>query len=158
MVEKIDVKMGEYEIQESPIIIQSMGIGSCVVICLYDRKRKIGGLAHIMSPRSEMKEDVKPMRFADKAIKKLVQEMNKKGINNRDLIVKIIGGASMFAGTTSIMSIGNDNILAVRKEFKDLGIRILKEDVGGNRGRSVWFDTSNGDVVVSHIGGETSVI
>ena len=64
----------------------------------------------------------------------------------------------MFAGTTSIMAIGNDNILAVRKEFKDMGIRILKEDVGGNRGRSVWFDTSNGDVVVSHIGGETTVI
>jgi len=158
MENKVDVKMGEFSIQEAPVIIQSMGIGSCVVVCLYDKKNKIGGLAHIMSPKSEMREDIKPMRFADKAIKLIVGKMEEKGVRKKDLIVKIVGGASMFAGTTSILAIGNENILAVRKEFKDLDMNILNEDVGGNRGRSVWFDLSNGDVVVSHIGAETKVL
>jgi chemotaxis protein CheD len=158
MQNKIDVKMGEFIVSESPNIIQSMGIGSCVVVCIYDKKNKLGGLAHIMAAKSNMDKEVKPTRFADKAIKMMVKAMKNMGADNGSLSAKIIGGASMFPGVTQILAIGSENIIAVRKELDNLKIKVIAEDTGGNEGRSVWFDTSNGDVVVGKIKGETRTI
>ena len=50
--QKIEIGMGQGVVTRSTQIISSMGLTSCVVVALYDRKRKIGGLAHIMLPDS----------------------------------------------------------------------------------------------------------
>jgi len=44
--------MGEGVVTREPHIISSSGLGSCVVVTIYDTKHKIGGLAHIMLPES----------------------------------------------------------------------------------------------------------
>jgi len=155
---KIDVKMGEFMVAESPSILQSIGIGSCIVVCIYDRKNKIGGLAHIMSPKSRMESSIKPMRFANTAIKMMLESMRNLGADTEHLTAKLIGGASMFPKVTEILEIGKENALAVKNELKKTGVRVIKEEIGGNTGRSVWFDTSNGDAVVSKIKGETIII
>lgn len=144
-------------VAESPTILQSLGIGSCVVVCIYDRKNKVGGLAHIMSPKNKIGKDVKPMRFANKAIRMMLEGMKTMGATT-SLTAKIIGGAAMFPKITHFLTVGNENIIAVRTELIKLKIRVVKEDIGSSQGRSVWFDTSNGDVVVSKIKGETKVI
>ena len=158
MENKIDVKMGEFAVAKEEIIMQTIGLGSCIAICLYDRKNNIGGLAHIMSSKSEMDEEVRPGRFADKAIKMMLDEMIDKGADSKFITAKIAGGASMFPKVTEFLNVGNENIIAVRKELKKNRIRITGEDVGGNQGRSVWLDVGNGDVIVSHVKGETKQI
>ena len=62
----------------------------------------------------------------------------------------------MFPGINSIVIIGKRNIETVKNLLKKLKIRIIAEDTGGNQGRSVWFDTTDGSVVVSHTHGETA--
>jgi chemotaxis protein CheD len=46
------VAMGEGVVTRESHIISSSGLGSCVAVTIYDTKRKIGGLAHIMLPDS----------------------------------------------------------------------------------------------------------
>lgn len=155
---KIDIKMGEFQTTDKPVVMQSLGIGSCVVICLYDPIHKIGGLAHIMSPKSKMGKDAAPGRFADQAIPMMIEDIIKAGAEKKNLIAKIIGGASMFPNIVKMTSIGADNLIAVRHELKTNKIPIRAEDVGETYGRSVWFDVSNGDVVVSGLNSRTKVI
>ena len=38
---KIEVRMGNF-IVSSSIVLESIGLGSCIAICLYDKKNKIG--------------------------------------------------------------------------------------------------------------------
>lgn len=154
MQDKIEVGMGEFKITSNPTILQTMGLGSCVAVCLYDRGHKIGGLAHILLPDSKSgKGGVNPMRFADRAIDAMLERMERKGCEN--ITAKIFGGASMFANVNKMMQIGERNIEAVRKVLGELKIRIIADDTGGSQGRSVWFDTTDGSVVVSHTHGET---
>jgi len=159
MQDKVNVHMGEYKIAEAPIILQSIGLGSCVGVCLYDKSKKTGGLAHIMSANSKKKkEEVNPHRFADLAIDALIKDMKEKGCKKTFLSAKIFGGASMFPGVMTLSNIGEDNVIAVKQKLKKLNIKIVAEDTGGSKGRSIWFDTTDGSVVVSQIKGETKMM
>lgn len=52
MANEIEVHMGNMEIAKSPAKLLSLGVGSCIVICIYDTVSKIGALAHTMLPDS----------------------------------------------------------------------------------------------------------
>ncbi len=52
MKRMIKVGMAEYKIAKVPEILTTLGLGSCIGICLYDKQAKIAGLAHIMLPFS----------------------------------------------------------------------------------------------------------
>ena len=45
----ITVKIADFQISKEPDILRTV-LGSCIGICLYDKVRKTGGLAHIMLP------------------------------------------------------------------------------------------------------------
>lgn len=155
MQNKINVNMSEYEISDDFVILQVIGLGSCIATCLYDRDLKIGGMSHIMAATCKRKDvEINPKRFADQAIDLMVEDMKKKGCKMSSMVAKICGGSNMFPGIV-LMTIGKDNIEAVRKKLKELKIPLIAENVGGTKGRSVWFDTTDGSVVVGKIHEET---
>jgi chemotaxis protein CheD len=150
---KITIGMGEFAVSSSGIL-EAIGLGSCVAVCLYDKEKKIGGLAHIMLGKSEG-FSVNPLRFADLAIEAMLKELLKKGCKKEVITAKIFGGASMFSNIKTAMEIGNNNISAVKAILKKECIKIIAEDTGGTHGRSIWFDLDNGKVVVSKVYGPT---
>ena len=132
-----------------------MGLGSCIGIALYDRINLIGGLVHIMLPDSTQFSTINnPLKFADLAIPILLKKMESTGANKNNIKAKISGGASMFnfSDKKMIMDIGGRNSIAVRKTLEKLTIPIISEDVGGNKGRTMIFDTSNGAVLIRTVG------
>ena len=156
MENKLDVKMGNLVIAQAPTIIQSLGIGSCVVVCLYDKTKKLGGVAHIVSPDStRVTSEINPLRFADKAITEMVQSLKQLGSLKIRLEAKIFGGSSMFPKVMKLIAIGKENVEAVRKSLNAHKIKISVEDVGGNKGRSIWLDLNDGSVIVTKKGEET---
>ena len=42
----IDVKIGEIKVSKS--VLESKGIGSCIVVAAYDPEKRIGALIHIL--------------------------------------------------------------------------------------------------------------
>jgi chemotaxis protein CheD len=48
----------------------------------------------------------------------------------------------------AIANIGRENSMIIRNVLRELMIRIVAEDLGGNRGRSAYFNTSDGHVIV----------
>jgi chemotaxis protein CheD len=159
-MESLRVGMAEFKVANLPTILTSIGLGSCVAVVLYDDFKKIGGLAHIMLPKEKEANDTSnPAKFADSAIELMLKEMEKKGANKKNIKAKIFGGANMFPNIyhNPLTKVGERNIIAVREELKKRKIRIVAEDVGGNIGRTVIFDTSNGKVIVKNAKGEEKV-
>jgi len=106
MAEKIIIGIGELAVAKNPAVIVTLGLGSCVGVCLRDPKKKIGGLVHVMLPRSPGGEVSKPGKYADTGIKKLVEEIEKIGGNLKNLEAKIAGGAAMFGSKSTTMGSG----------------------------------------------------
>ncbi len=149
MGNEIKVGISDYRISESPDKLITLGLGSCVGIAIYDKERKIGGLSHIMLPDSTFfNGEKKPEKFADLAIPKMIDEIT-KGRNNKNLVAKIAGGASMFnfPGKKDSDSIGSRNVQAVLAKLNELNIPILSRHTGGNIGRTMVVDL--GDFTVS---------
>ncbi len=146
------VGMGEIMVAESPNLLRSVGIGSCIAVTLYDRDTTIGGLAHIVLPCIEEAHNKShPARFTDVAIGMMIDQMQAQGAHIQDIRAKIFGGANMFPeiiSADSTMNIGKRNISAVKEELEKHNIQIVAEEVGDHIGCSVLFNTQDGSVVV----------
>ena len=152
---EIKVGIADLNIVLDPGSIMTIGLGSCIGIALYDSINKVAGLAHIMLPDStQFKNNANPMKFADLAIPMLIEKMEKQGCNKRNLTAKIAGGASMFnfSDKSIISDIGKRNSEAVKKTLKDEAIRILAEETGGNKGRTMILQANDGKVILKVVG------
>lgn len=156
-MDKEEVRVGIADLNTAfpPKKLITVGLGSCIGIAIYDPSNKIGGLAHIMLPDSKQFTNINnPMKFADLAIPMLIEKMLRKGAVKRRLTAKIAGGASMFnfSDKSMIMDIGNRNSDSVEKLLKESSIPIISADTGGNKGRTMIFDTSSGSVQIKTVG------
>lgn len=154
-INEIKVGIADLNLVLNPGIIMTIGLGSCIGIALYDKKQKVAGLSHIMLPDSTQFRNVtNPMKFADSAIPILIEKMEKQGCRKQNIIAKIAGGASMFNFTDKsiISDIGKRNSEAVKKVLREIGIPIVAEDTGGNKGRTMILESSNGKVTLKIVG------
>ncbi len=158
---EMQVGIAEYKIAREPGRLITLGLGSCVGVSLYDPVARIGGLLHVMLPDSTQFNNVnKPAKFADLGIPLLIREMQGMGANTGRLQAKLAGGAQMFSGMDDKMAlnIGQRNAEKSREVLKLLGIRIISEDVGGNKGRTMIVDTRTGEVTIRTLGNKLKVI
>jgi len=126
-------------------------LGSCVGLVLYDRRRKIAGLAHIVLPESHGPVQ-QPGKYADTAVKELLRQL-KEMANGEPLQVtaKLAGGAKMF-GFQAGMTIGDQNVRAIEHLLSTEGITIMGRCVGGEHGRRMTLDVGSGVVTIQTVG------
>lgn len=161
MSQIIQVGMADLKVAKSPDKLITAGLGSCIGICLIDKNAQVAGLAHIMLPSSQLaRSPQNKAKFADTAIGVLIDEMEKAGADRKRLTAKIAGGAQMFnfSGDSDIMKIGERNARAVEENLQKIKITLLASDTGGNFGRTIIFDASNGDLLIRTIGRGENVI
>lgn len=153
----IPVGMSQIKVAKSPEQLAVYGVGSCIILSVYDATRKVGGLAHIMLPDSTGMDPatINPIKFADTAVPQLIDTVLDKGAIRSSLEAKMFGGSEMFPPTEDYTNnIGRDNIKAVREALKKHKLNLVGEDVGGTHGRSIEFDLTNGKVKVYIVGEE----
>lgn len=156
-VEKITVGIADLKVSKTSRAITTVGLGSCVGITIYDKYKKIGGLAHVMLADSrKFNNNKNKMKFADTAIPLLISELVKLGANKRMLEAKIAGGASMFNfSDNSIMNdIDKNNVEMVKEVLVENKIPLVSSDVGGNKGRNMTLDIETGEVIIEMVGND----
>ncbi len=152
---QIKVGMADYKVSKTPDTLITLGLGSCIGIALYDKTTKVAGLAHIMLPSSlEIKNNSNKAKFADTAIDEMIKEMILIGARKRNLIAKLAGGAQMFkfSNQNDILRVGERNAEACRKKLKEVGIRVIAEETGGNFGRTIELSAEDGSLMIKTIG------
>lgn len=143
----LKVKMGSFEVSKSPEVLETL-LGSCVAIMLYDRGKKVGGMAHVMLPETHDMNTKNPGKYANTAIPAMITKMVILGARPEKLTAKLAGGAAMFKSKSNNIDIGTKNINATKRELKKYGIRLVGEDLGGTSGRTVRFTLRDGKVFV----------
>ncbi|NLJ33621.1 MAG: chemotaxis protein CheD [Firmicutes bacterium] len=156
MKEAVRVAMADLQVVKAPLVLITIGLGSCVGVTLYDPIMKIGGMAHIMLPYQQKNSaGGKPGKYADSAVPYLLQELLHLGAVEKRIEAKLAGGAQMFPSKgkrgNDILRVGERNVEATLEALKKARIRIVAQDTGGNHGRTLEFATLTGSLRVKTI-------
>ena len=142
----VNVRMGELAVASNGHLFTLLG--SCVAIIIYNRRQKLGGLAHAVLPASRG-EGHAPGKFVDTAIEELVAKV-RNGDQRSAVTAKLAGGADMFS-SGSDTTIGAQNVDAAELHLEKMGIRIAGRHIGGQRGRRLTFEVATGKVFIQQV-------
>lgn len=139
----------EVYVSDRPREIQTI-LGSCVAICLFDKRLLFGGMNHYLLPLWEGQGLASP-KYGNVAIERLIEKMLKTS-EKPDLAAKLFGGANLMnRQQESVYRIGERNIQIAVNALAQYQIPITGSSVGGAYGRKILFNTSTGDVLVKHL-------
>ena len=133
-------------VSKDPYLVKTI-LGSCVAICLWDKRLKIGGINHYMLPHWNGNDLASP-KYGNIAIDKLVEKMLFHGSRIEDLQAKIFGGGELLTttGKGSTTMIGERNIRVARMMLEEKNIQVVASSTGGKKGRKILFFTQTGEV------------
>lgn len=150
----IEIRIAELYAGDQTNVIVTNGVGSCVIIILYDRLARVGGMAHTVLPYSKnapqtvlTKDELgrRFVKYVDLAIDTLIEEITAIGGSKENLVAKLVGGAHMFSLLEGDkFGIGWENTKSARERLEFHHIPIETEVVGGTVGRNVRFDCATG--------------
>ena len=142
------IGIAQMAVARAPEQLCCLGLGSCVGVFIYDPEAKIGGVLHALLPKAP-KDRALDTRYADAGTKILREKVVSYGADERRLWAKLVGGAKMFKDLDLRMgNIGKDNVRQARSTLRSLRIRVIGEDVEGDKGRSAYYSLENGIVTI----------
>jgi chemotaxis protein CheD len=152
----VSIGMGEMKVTNDPSVsLCCVGLGSCIGFCVYDPIARIGGMAHMVLPQQAHKNGGIPTaKYVNTGIPLVLEEMQKAGAMQSRLIVKMAGGAQMFSipGANMALDVGTRNIEMAHQLLANMGIRQMRSDLGGSKGRTMYLIVETGKVFVRTVG------
>ena len=149
---EITVNMGEIKCSNKPAVFHCVGIGSCVVLCMYELNTTIGGVAHIMLPNYGEAGPSAENRalYADTSPRILLHKLIARGANPSMIKAKLIGGANLFdfAGSPEMAELGKENVERVKKTLSKHRVYLAAEALGGRAYKSAQFTLETGQVKI----------
>lgn len=124
-------------------------LGTCVAICLWDKRLKIGGINHYMLPLWNGDGLASP-KYGNIATEKLMERLVEMGSAKGDLIAKVFGGKNVHIEVDSF-KIGQRNIDYALNVLEEMNIPVSGKSVGGDQGRKLMFHTDTGEVFMKYI-------
>ena len=161
VLKEIVVTVADRAAERGDGVLVTLGLGSCVAIMLHDPESATGAMAHVLLPSASLAHDTtNRAKFPETAVPLLVEHLTALGADPRRLSAKLVGGASMFSQlvTPGTIQMGERNLLAARNALRSAAIPIVREAVGGERGRSVRFHVKDGRVEIRSVGADVIVI
>lgn len=135
---RVFLQSGELHVSTHPTRVVTI-LGSCVSVCLYDPMVGVGGINHYLLPQAL---ELTP-RIGSFAIAQLVNRVLKHGARRSALMAKVFGGANVLT-SEMVRKVGSANYELALNMLSQEGIPVVEQDVGGNRGRKLIFDTDVG--------------
>ncbi len=160
-MKEVIVSVADWAAERGDGVLVTLGLGSCVAIMLHDAQARAGAMAHVLLPSLSLARDItNRAKFPETAVPLLIERLKGLGADPRRLVAKLAGGASMFGQlvTPGTIQMGERNLLAARTALRAAAIPIVREAVGGERGRSVRFHVKDGRAEIRSVGADVAVI
>ena len=151
---EIIVRVADLQVGGAGDLLVTIGLGSCIAIVLHDQVARVGGLAHVLLPSPALSRcDGNPAKTPQGAVPRLLELMAGRRASPRRITARLVGGASMFAALSppGTIQMGERNVVATRQVLHAHGIPLVAEAVGGDYGRTVRLDVSDGRVEVRSV-------
>lgn len=132
-------------------------LGSCIAVCVRDKKLGIGGMNHFMLPIQSgdtgisRSHSVNPaLCYGNWAMEFLLNAIYKLGGRRENLEIKVFGGGRVLTGMTNI-DVGKRNIKFIMEFLASEGLAITSKDVGDICPRKVLYFTQTGSVKLKRL-------
>lgn len=126
-------------------------LGSCVTLCLWDGRRKIGGMNHVLLPDGPA-DAPNQYRYANVANKALLEQMIAAGSSIHDITARVYGGAAIHVPEgEEAESLGYKNVCATLDFLRSTGIPLMAKETGGQHGRKLLFDLHSGQTCMEEL-------
>lgn len=148
---RLVVVVGDMKVGKKGDMLVTHALGSCLGLMVYDPVENVGGLLHAMLPLSKInlqKAEANPFMFVDTGVPELFRKVYDLGGQKARLIVKA-AGCGQPLGNNEMFKIGERNYTILKKLLWKNNILLESEDVGGTISRTVHFDISTGQIVIS---------
>jgi chemotaxis protein CheD len=152
--ERVLVDVSEYVVASEGETLVAYGLGASVAIALWDPTVSVGALTHTLLPRQPDEERGTDGKYVDSAVPAALREMIEAGAGYGDVEARIAGGADIFELEDLARGVGARNAAVAREEVERLDVPVVGEAVGGERGRTVVFDTGSGEATVETADGD----
>jgi chemotaxis protein CheD len=132
---------GQLFVSREPAVITTI-LGSCAALCLWDTRKKIGGMNHYLLPEGT-EDGPNRLRYGNVANPALLNEILALGCAIKNLQAKVFGGSSAFA-VNPLQTVGTRNVDLAEEFLRSAGIPLVAKDVSGKHGRKLIFQTQDG--------------
>jgi chemotaxis protein CheD len=143
---------GEFHV--SPTDIIATVLGSCIAVCIKDRKTGIGGMNHFMLPGDVRSQDMflsSSAKYGMFAMEQLLNEMIKQNGSKKDFEAKVFGGGHVLNFRKTDGNVPESNIEFVKAFLNMEQIPVVKQDVGGYAGRKILFFPDTAKVLLKRL-------
>lgn len=148
-LEAVKLLPSEYFVTDKPMVLSTV-LGSCVSACIRDSGAGIGGMNHFMLPGDGRNDRSNVgLRYGEQAMRTLVEAICRRGGRRDYLEAKVFGGGRVIAGMAS--RIGEANASFAMAWLEREGIRVLAQDLNGDRARRVHYLPATGQVRVRRL-------
>ncbi len=144
---------GEFYITRRKEMITTV-LGSCIAVCAYDLKNRIGGMNHFLLPMIGGNGTATDWhvngcgRYGDRAMKNLLSSMIKHGAQRQLIKIKVFGGGQILASKGDV---GGQNIDFINEYIASKQLTVVSMDVGDVFPRKVNFFPETGRVQVKKL-------
>jgi len=150
------LKPGEMVLREEPMIVTTL-LGSCVAVIMFSPRLRLGAICHAVLPscRKEMPcshGHLDSGKYVECAIRSMLDGFLARGVAKNEIVVKLFGGSDMF-DTASVrsQSVGRQNMQMALRILEGQSVRVVTQDMGGQRGRKIIFHTHTGEVFLKRL-------
>lgn len=151
------LKPGEMHFTRKPTLIVTV-LGSCLSVTMFNRRTGLGAICHGLLPQCKggnlcnggCRERYK---YVDCSIRKMLKLFEKNKVHRREIEVKCFGGADMISRESKKAggAVGLQNVKAAERILTAENLKLAASDVGGLRGRKLFFYTDIGDVFLKRL-------
>lgn len=119
---EIFLQPGDYWFGGADTRIRTL-LGSCVAITLWNPKKALGAMCHIMLPQRAptTTRDSLDGRYADEAVALMLKDITRAGCRPHEFEAKLFGGGSMLSSPSIEGILPDRNIAAAKKLIHHTG-------------------------------------
>ena len=149
---------GEVVVTEKPAVVRTV-LGSCIAVTMFNHRLRVAAICHALLPHcKEQDREAEPeqerWKYVDAVIPEMVRRMRQYGVELKEIEVKVFGGADVLSariGESANPTVGRANIAMAFRIIEAEQLQLKVSDVGGPRGRKIFFYTHNGEVLVKRL-------
>jgi chemotaxis protein CheD len=147
---------GEAYFGDKPVLVSTV-LGSCISITMFCKKVNYGGISHCLLPtcgREGCANCDEPYKYVNCTMENMLKKFESMKIKKEDIEVKAFGGGDVLITkeeSQKSKTIGRQNIAALTKWLENNEMKLTSYDMGGGKGRKIFFLPTTGDVYLKRI-------
>jgi len=148
--DRLTVGLSEWRVAADGETLVSSGVGSSVVVALYDPRTGVAGLVRAVLPRqseaSAPRSSAPPAKYADTAVREALEAMIEAGASYAAVQGWLVGGSEMFDLDRLSAGTAGRTVETAAETLDRLNVDVVGRAVGGDHGRTVELDAATGEV------------